>query len=171
MAALSSDAAPNLFLLHYDLPAWTVANLILIPHFAFPPAAIECRRPLSNSARRAGWVGCLIVLSRIPLDARIEVISGGEPVPSERVRAEYARLLPLKQIAVPKRGWALDVLNVLRTLGKAEFTNADVYARADQLQSLHPENRHITDKIRQQLQVLRDMGLLAHTRRASWRFH
>jgi predicted Rdx family selenoprotein len=30
------------------------------------------------------------------------------------------------------------------------------------LEQLHPDNRHIKDKIRQQLQVLRDAGLLLH---------
>lgn len=36
----------------------------------------------------------------------------------------------------------------------------DVYAHQDELASLHPGNRHVRDKIRQQLQVLRDMGIL-----------
>jgi len=36
----------------------------------------------------------------------------------------------------------------------------DVYAYAAQLQELHPANRHVRDKIRQQLQVLRDLGFV-----------
>jgi len=36
----------------------------------------------------------------------------------------------------------------------------DVYAHADVLAKLHPNNAHVRDKIRQQLQVLRDLGLL-----------
>ncbi|MGB8367835.1 MAG: hypothetical protein ACLPYZ_03900 [Limisphaerales bacterium] len=31
-----------------------------------------------------------------------------------------------------------------------------------ELEKLHPDNRHVKDKIRQQLQVLRDTGLLLH---------
>jgi len=31
-----------------------------------------------------------------------------------------------------------------------------------ELEQLHPDNRHVRDKIRQQLQVLRDTGLLLH---------
>ncbi len=42
-----------------------------------------------------------------------------------------------------------------------EFTLADVYAHAGSLAKLHPNNRHVRDKIRQQLQVLRYLGLLA----------
>jgi type II restriction enzyme len=37
------------------------------------------------------------------------------------------------------------------------------------LEKLHPDNRHVKDKIRQQLQVLRDAGLLIHLGRGEWR--
>jgi hypothetical protein len=37
----------------------------------------------------------------------------------------------------------------------------DVYAFAGQPQELHPDKRHVLDKIRQQLQVLLDLGLIA----------
>ncbi len=169
MAAPSSDTAPNLLLLHYNPTAWTVANLVLVPAFAFPPSAIECRKPLAATARRAGWVGCFILLSRIPAEARIDLVRAGQSVSPSSVRAQYQRLLPLKEIAAPERGWTLDVLNVARRLGRSEFTNEDMYAHRDELQRLHPENRHVTDKIRQQLQVLRDTGLLTHIGRGRWR--
>jgi type II restriction enzyme len=52
------------------------------------------------------------------------------------------------------------VLNVVRAFNKAEFALQDVYAFAGQLQELHPDNRPVREKIRQQLQVLRDMGFV-----------
>jgi type II restriction enzyme len=169
IAALNSDTSPNLYLLQYDTVAWVVSNLLLIPYFAFPPSAVEKRKPLSSTARRAGWVGCFIVLSRIPTDARIFVIRGGQPAPVDRVRDQYRRLLPMKQLDTKERGWTLDVLNLLRQFDKPEFTNADVYAQSHELRALHPNNRHVTDKIRQQLQVLRDAGFLTHAGRGRWR--
>jgi hypothetical protein len=51
----------------------------------------------------------------------------------------------------------------------SEFTNEDVYAFTRELEQLHPDNRHIRDKIRQQLQVLRDAKLLIHVSPAVWR--
>jgi len=36
----------------------------------------------------------------------------------------------------------------------------DFYAHADSLAKLHPQNAQVRPKIRQQLQVLRDLGLL-----------
>jgi type II restriction enzyme len=48
----------------------------------------------------------------------------------------------------------------VRALNKKDFILKDVYAFAAQLQVLHPDNRHVLDKIRQQLQVLRDLGFV-----------
>jgi type II restriction enzyme len=50
-----------------------------------------------------------------------------------------------------------------------EFTTADVYTHDRELEQLHPDNRHVRDKIRQQLQVLRDAGLLLHIECGVWR--
>jgi hypothetical protein len=89
-----------------------------------------------------------------------------------KVRSSYNRLRSLEKLqvgrrraearryAVARRGWTLDVLQVVQSLGKMEFTFADVYARAGALAKLHPQNRQVRDKIRQQLQVLRDLSLL-----------
>ena len=46
-----------------------------------------------------------------------------------------------------------------------DFTTAYAYAFTRELDKLHPDNRHVRDKIRQQLQVLRDAGLLLHVER------
>jgi hypothetical protein len=50
-----------------------------------------------------------------------------------------------------------------------EFKNEDVYAHARELEQLHPDNRHVRDKIRQQLQVLRDAKLLIHVGSGVWK--
>jgi hypothetical protein len=49
------------------------------------------------------------------------------------------------------------------------FTTAEVYAFTRELEKLHPDNRRVKDKIRQQLQVLRDAGLLIHIGRGEWK--
>jgi type II restriction enzyme len=85
------------------------------------------------------------------------------------VREKFRRVKPLKEISVTQRGWTLDVLNAIRRLGKTDFTTAAAYAFERELEKLHPDNRHVRDKIRQQLQVLRDMGLLLHIERGLWR--
>ena len=115
-------------------------------------------------------------------------------VPPEEVREKFRRVKPLKDIPITQRGWTLDVLNVVRRLVESrrrghetpseksgmgqslltssptnEFTTADAYVFTRELEKLHPDNRHVRDKIRQQLQVLRDAGLLLHVERGIWR--
>jgi type II restriction enzyme len=57
----------------------------------------------------------------------------------------------------------------VRGLNKIEFVLPDVYAFAAQLQELHPDNRHVRDKIRQQLQVVRDLGFVEFLGRGRYR--
>ena len=167
--AILEDRTPNLFVLHYDLDTWVVRTVLLVPHFALALSAVERRKPLAPTARRAGWVGCSILLDKIPVHARISVVTEGTPHTPREVRGSYNRLRPLEKLNVEKRGWTLDVLQVVQSLGNLEFTLADVYAHADDLAKLHPNNRHIRDKIRQQLQVLRDLGLLTFLGSGSYR--
>lgn len=50
-----------------------------------------------------------------------------------------------------------------------QFTNEDAYALTPHLKKLHPRNRHVPDKIRQQLQILRGLGFLFHISKGVWR--
>jgi type II restriction enzyme len=169
MEAIKNDRAPSFFFLHYDLATWSVLDLLLVPYFAFPPSAIIKRPPLAATARRAGWVGCNFALNRIPADARIAVVTETQITPANEVRAQFKKVKPLKEVSVNDRGWSLDVLNIVRRLGKQEFTNADVYAYERELEALHPDNRNIKAKIRQKLQILRDAKLLFHVSSGLWR--
>ena len=159
-AAILQGRTPNLCLLHYQLNPLTVASLTFIPDFAFTLSALECRPPLAPTARRAGWIGCNILLNRIPADARIQLVQDSHAIPAFEARRAFRKLKPLASLKAEKRGWTLDVLNAVRSLHKSEFTLSDVYALEDSLAQLHPNNSHIRTKIRQQLQVLRDLGLL-----------
>jgi type II restriction enzyme len=158
--AIEENRTPHLLALHYDPRSWCVRNLTLIPSFALTVSCLERRKPLGPTARRHGWVGCNILLCNIPIDARISLVSEGTPCSPTTVRQQFSRLQPLEKIGYERRGWALDVLRVVRSLGKVAFSLSDVYCYTQELQALHPSNRHVREKIRQQLQRLRDMGLL-----------
>ena len=168
--AFRNDVAPDFYFMHYDLATWRVKNLLLVPHFAFPPSAIIKRPPLSPTARRAGWIGCNFALNRIPSSARILVVSEGTISQPAEVRERY-RLVrkQVEGLTVKQRGWRLDVLRVIQSLGKSEFTTTDAYIFERELEQLHPDNRNIKAKIRQQLQELRDRNLLLHLDRNRWR--
>ena len=54
------------------------------------------------------------------------------------------------------------VRDMVRISGQPQFTLRDFQARyTDALAAQYPQNHHVPDKIRQQLQVLRDAGILA----------
>jgi len=168
MRAIRADRTPNLLLLHYS-DAWMVQNLLLIPRMFFTESVIEKRKPLGPTARRAGWVGCNILLAQIPPDGKIPMVSAGVPVRKQNVRQEFSRVKQLAQLPPSVRGWTLDVLRGVRQLGKTEFSLQELYAFEGQLRFLHPKNQNVRPKIRQQLQVLRDLGLLRFGARGNYR--
>ena len=195
MNAIRHDETPNFYFMQYELATWRVKNLLLVPSFAFPPSAIIKRNPTTPKGRSKPWIGCNIALNRVPADARIAIVTESAVMPASEVREKFKRVKPLKDISVTQRGWTLDVLNIVRRLVESrrrgdeslkptgqpeslrlltssptnEFTTTDVYAFERELEKLHPDNRHVKDKIRQQLQVLRDAGLLIHVGRGVWR--
>jgi HKD family nuclease len=57
-------------------------------------------------------------------------------------------------------GWKLDTFLIINRLEKNSFSLGDVYRYKKELQELHPGNMHIEDKIRQQLQYLRDLEII-----------
>lgn len=144
-------------------------SVLLIPHYAFTISMLEKRKPLSADAERAGWVGCNFLLDHIPADARIPVVQDGNVISSAIVREAYAKLRPLEQLDTEKRGWTLDVLNVVHALRKTEFSLAEVYAYEKDLACLHPKNAHVRAKIRQQLQILRKLDLVTFLDRGLYR--
>lgn len=154
---IETEIAPNLVALHYAREAWRVRTVVLVPSFVFTLSLLEKRAPLSAKARRAGWVGCNILLGNVPPDARVFLVRDGEVFSKSTVRRAYSRLRPLRELSLERRGWTLDVLNVVRELDRKEFELAEIYRFDRRLAALHPQNRHIRAKIRQQLQILRDL--------------
>src|SRR6266478_882295 len=163
LSAIRTDRTPNLLVLQYS-PDWLVRNLLLIPRVFFSASVIEKRVPLGPQARRAGWVGCNILLGQIPQDGKITVVSSGSILPEHEVRREFARVRKLAKVPPSLRGWTLDVRNAIRRFGKPQFSLQDLYMAESELRTLHPDNRNVRPKIRQQLQVLRDLGLIEFTR-------
>lgn len=166
--AVLGNKTPNFFLLHYQLPEWMVRNLLLIPRFAISPSVIIKRNPLSAAARRSEWTGYVLNVRLIPDSAKIPLIIEGSEVNRRDVRELYARIARLQTLKPEQRGWTLDVLRCVESLPNPVFTNDGVYAFEPELAKLYPGNQHIKDKIRQQLQVLRDRGLLRQVERGIW---
>ena len=167
---LSENSCPNLIVMKYSSQPWKVSDLLIIPKYYFVENIIEKRKPLSASARRAGWVGCNIVLGKIPNSGRIFLVRNGVPMQKKKVVSEWNRTNFLKEKFSPtEKSWLLDVMLCVEKIGQSEFTLEDVYQFCDELSVQHPENKHVKDKIRQQLQLLRDKGYLEFISRGNYR--
>ena len=148
---------PSFFFMHYN--RYEVNNLIIVPKCFFTPDIIEKRNALSNNARRAGWEGCNILMQRIPATAKIPIILNGVTMPVADVISKYKRVYSLQTKSMESRGWLVDTLHLVERLEET-FTLKQMYDFCDELKKKHPNNNHIKDKIRQQLQYLRDKGFV-----------
>ena len=165
---ISSDNNPNFFFLNY-LETYSVKNFLIIPKHFFTPRIIEKRKALPPTARRAGWEGCNIVMGEIPESGKIFYVKDQRVLDKKEVLRQWQKTAFLKQTSQRSKGWLLDVLSCLEKLPTRDFNLQDVYAFEDELARLHPDNNFVRDKIRQQLQVLRDKGYIEFVARGRYR--
>ena len=166
---ITSNQNPNFLLLAYDRSLFYVTELVLIPKHFFSPAIIEQRKPLAETARRKGWIGCNIRLDGIPQSGRIAIVQGGEACLKSNVVSAWRHTLFLREQGnQDAKGWLLAVMRVIENLGRHIFTLADIYASLADLRLEYPNNHNVEAKVRQQLQVLRDKGYLKFLGRGSY---
>lgn len=120
-------------------------------------------------ARRAGWVGCNIDIAEIPSNGKIFIVREGNVVDKQEVRQKYQKTLFLKYENLRSKGWLLDILMCIDRIQTVDFSLNQIYDFVPELQLKHPENHFVRDKIRQQLQYLRDQGYIAFTSKGHYR--
>lgn len=165
---ITSTTNPDLFAMCYNSDYY-ITDLTIIPKFFFVPQIIEQRKPLAPTARRAGWVGCNILYSDIPVQGKITIIQNGSIIPSNEVIESYDIIKKLQTNNLDSRGWLLDVLNCVNDIESVEFSLHDIYNYVDILKKKHLSNNNIEAKIRQQLQILRDKGFIEFLERGHYR--
>ena len=157
--------APSLILLRYEREsaeadaAWGVVQLRAIHPVFLTELTIEARTRLRPPARRAGWQGCNIRLDRIPSDGLISLVIKKQPVNRIMVRNKFASARKFAELDTGLRGWAGLTLAIVRRLGSV-FTLQQVYAIQGIAKEVFPNNSNIEAKLRQQLQLLRDLGFI-----------
>ncbi len=157
---ITSNNNPDFFFMSYSLSEKIVKNLIVVPKALFTPSIIEKRKPLDESAKRAGWVGCNILLSGVPEQGRITIINEKGVVDREKVVRKFRTAEKLTNTNIEARGWLLDVLLCVNSIKENEFSLNEIYKFEEILYQKHPANNNILPKIRQQLQSLRDKGFI-----------
>lgn len=165
---VKAENNPNFFFLTYS-KTFEVENFLVLPKQFVTKETIIKRKPLPPTARRAGWIGCNIDLSQVPTRGRIFLVKNGQVREPEQVSKEFSDTLFLRNQTLSTRGWLLEVLKCLDDISDREFTLEQVYAFEPRLQMIYPNNHHIRDKIRQQLQLLRDKNIIEFIGRGRYR--
>lgn len=164
---ITSDTNPNFFFLTHNNNS--VNNFLVIPKHFFTPEIIIKRNPLSMTAKRAGWIGCNIDISKVPDSGRVFIVENSKIIEQEKVNSKIKSTKFLQSKSLESRGWVLDVLKCVEELKKQSFTLDELYAFENKLKIKYPNNNHIKDKIRQQLQFLRDKGLIEFNGRGNYK--
>lgn len=150
---------PNFLFLNYTAGN-SVNNFFAIPKHYFIPEIIERRKPLSNLARRAGWVGCNILISNLPISSRIYLIKNEQVLNRNIVIKQWAKTSFLKNVGIKNKSWLIEIISIVDQIPNKEFTLGEVYKFENYLRSKFPNNNFIREKIRQQLQILRDKNYI-----------
>jgi len=159
ISRIRTGSVPTLLLMERS-ERWKIQSLTAIHHLFLTPEVVEKRKPLSPIARRAGWIGCNIRLDLIGSDARIPLVKAGLLLDREQSRGHFRKFQRLKDVPPRMRGWTTLTLKILRKLRSTKFSLREVYEFEADFAARYPDNRNIRPKIRQQLQVLRDLGLV-----------
>jgi len=167
---LQSTSNPNFFFLNYDKNSMNISNFVVIPKHFFVPEIIEKRKPLSVTARRAGWVGCNILLESIPKSGKIFYVQNGEVQSKDKILELWDKTEFLKQSnSLSSKGWILDIMKCIEKLDKKHFALNELYHFENYLKGKYPDNNNVQAKIRQQLQILRDKGYLRFESRGKYK--
>jgi type II restriction enzyme len=125
---LRAENNPHFFFLAYDQTSLVVRTFLAIPKYFFVPRIIEKRPPLRQSARRAGWIGCNILVAGIPELGKIYYVQYGIAKSKQEVLERWRKTGFVRETREPEgKGWILDVLGCVEQLGHADFALDDVY--------------------------------------------
>lgn len=159
MESMRSTSKPTLFLLHRD-KGWNIHHFTAIHSAFLTTSLIEARKPLSAKAKRAGWIGCNIRLDRLPPEGEIVVVADRNAKNPSQVRESFRKLAPFNALSLAERGWTSLALSIARRLGSEVFTLQEMYKHEFDFAAVYPHNLNLRPKIRQQLQQLRNLGMI-----------
>lgn len=154
---LESNTSPNFFVLQYN-KQFQVLNYIAIPNYFIRTQDII---PRSKWIKwRPNYIMCNISMNWIPESGKIFFIKNWEKRNKKEILQNWNKMIFLKEKKTESKGWILDIMRCIETIRKKEFTLQELYNFEPILKEKYPNNNFIKDKIRQQLQILRDKGYL-----------
>ncbi|MEI9890595.1 MAG: DpnI domain-containing protein [Caulobacteraceae bacterium] len=109
-------------LMRYDRQRLEVSDLVLVPKHFFVREIIEERKPLAPTARRAGWIGCNILIGDIPETGKIHVVRDRQLAPKKLVLEQWSSTLFLRRQTASGRGWLIEVMKCVDLIGNQTFS-------------------------------------------------
>lgn len=165
---INSENNPNFFFLTYS-KNWTVNDFLIIPKQFFTEEIIIQRPPLAPTARRAGWIGCNIDISKVPESGKVFLVKNSKIIDRRVVNQAFNKTLFLRQKSSDAKGWILDIMKCVDEIKTDIFNLDEIYKFEQKLKLKYPNNNFIKDKIRQQLQILRDKGIIEFVGRGKYK--
>lgn len=165
---INSTNNPNFFFLTYT-KQWSVNDFLIIPKQFFTPEIIIRRKALAKTAKRAGWVGCHIDISRVSQAGKVFLVKNTNVVNRDKVKEAFNKTLFIRDKKLDSKGWVIDILKCIDEMPESHFSLDDIYKFEERLKVKYPKNNFIKDKIRQQLQVLRDKGFIEFVGRGQYK--
>jgi type II restriction enzyme len=165
---INSQNNPNFFFLTYN-KEWNVKDFFIIPKQFFTQEIIIKRPQLAQTAKRAGWVGCNIDISKVADSGKVFLVKDSKIIDIEIVNQLYKRTLFLRDKSTESKGWILDILMCIEEIKSDTFNLDELYRFENKLKIKYPKNNFIKDKIRQQLQILRDKEIIEFVNRGRYK--
>jgi len=158
---------PNLFLVRYSLEEKIVKELTFIPKTFFTHSIIEKRNPLKETAKRAGWTGSKILLDLIPIEGKFAILTSETEIEDQVIITKLKKISYFESKNNEEINWYSEILAIINNLPD-EFYLEDVYGFEEKMKKLFPQNNNIKAKMRQQMQKLRDNGVLIFMKRGHY---
>lgn len=165
---LKNNEQPNLFLLNYNLDDNVVNNLVFIPKVFITFNNVIKRPPLKSNAKRAGWTGYNLRLDLIPEEGKIVIIADKDIKSTKKIISKVQNINNSYNGYKTQSEWNIAMLKLIKKMD-TEFTLSDMYKYENRLSNKFPNNNNIKDKIRQQLQILRDNGIIYFIDKGSYK--
>jgi len=97
------------------------------------------------------------------------LVKNAQTINQDLVKETFNKTLFLRDKSKDAKGWILDIMTCVDLIKKEHFTLDEIYQFEQRLKQKYPSNNFIKDKIRQQLQILRDKGIIEFIDRGKYK--
>lgn len=164
---ITNNTNPHFFFLNYEKSNYEIINFVAVPKYLFMPDMIIPRnKGLKN---RPNYIMCNMNISTIPESGKIFFIKEKKIEEKSKVIDNWNKTKFLNHTKLNQKGWLIDIMFCIEKIKKQDFTLQELYSFVPYLKTKYPNNNFIEDKIRQQLQILRDKNYLSFEARGKYK--